>query len=573
MSTTLTQTSPVVTDVNGSNDRLNSLKQKWQQFSRGDNYAATLAILAIVAACVIVLMLWSTGRGYSPLYGNQENVETSRIMEVLETEGIRYRLDPTTGLVLVPEDKLGNARMLLAARGVKAKVPSGMDSLDASTIGTSQFMEQAKYRYSLEGELSRTIMALKAVKSARVHLAIPKKTLFIRQQPELPSASVMLALFAGQHIQSEQIISIANLVAGSVTGMTPERVQIVDQEGNHLSADINASQDLTQARDKQLQYTQELEQSLVSRASSMLQPILGQDNFQVQVAATVNFNQVEETRESLDPQTVVSQENQSTKQTSGNMALGIPGALSNQPPTAGAAPAANSNTDLNQQESRQFEIGRSVKHTRYQQMQLENLSIAVLLNSQAAGETGWSQPQLDQISNMVQGAIGYSTNRGDQFSISSFDFAPVQVVEFEPLPWWQAESYQAYLRYFIGAILGLGMIFFVLRPLVQHLTRTVDLNSKDNQQETPTPLIPPAEARDNKTISEAQAQTDALLDLNNSNTDNNWSSNLSLPAPGSPLTIQMEHLSLLANQEPARVAEVISHWINDQESEQPSHQA
>ncbi|MCL1050897.1 flagellar M-ring protein FliF [Shewanella abyssi] len=573
MSTTLTQTSPVVTDVNGSNDRLNSLKQKWQQFSHGDNYAATLAILAIVTACVIVLMLWSTGRGYSPLYGNQENVETSRIMEVLEIEGIRYRLDPTTGLVLVPEDKLGNARMLLAARGVKAKVPSGMDSLDASTIGTSQFMEQAKYRYSLEGELSRTIMALKAVKSARVHLAIPKKTLFIRQQPELPSASVMLALFAGQHIQPEQITSIANLVAGSVTGMKPERVQIVDQEGNHLSADINANQDLTQARDKQLQYTLELEQSLVSRAASMLQPILGQDNFQVQVAATVNFNQVEETRESLDPQTVISQENQSTKQTSGNMALGIPGALSNQPPTAGAAPAANSNTNLNQQESRQFEIGRSVKHTRYQQMQLENLSIAVLLNSQAAGATGWSQPQLDQISNMVQGAIGYSTNRGDQFSISSFDFAPMKVVEFEPLPWWQAESYQAYLRYFIGAILGLGMIFFVLRPLVQHLTRTVDYNIKDNQQDAPAPLMPPAEASGNNAISDAQQQTDALLDITDTNASSNWSSNLSLPAPGSPLTIQMEHLSLLANQEPARVAEVISHWINDQESEQQSHQA
>ncbi|MFT5788217.1 MAG: flagellar M-ring protein FliF [Shewanella sp.] len=571
MSTTLTQTSPAITDVNGNNDRLNTLKQKWQQFSHGDNYAATLAILAIVAACVIVLMLWSTGRGYSPLYGNQENVETSHIIEVLETEGIRYRLDPTSGLVLVPEDKLGNARMVLAARGVKAKVPSGMDSLDASTIGTSQFMEQAKYRYSLEGELSRTIMALKAVKSARVHLAIPKKTLFIRQQPELPSASVMLALYAGKHLQPEQITSIANLVAGSVAGMTPEHVQIVDQEGNHLSADINASQDITQARDKQLQYTQELEQNLVSRASSMLQPILGQDNFQVQVAATVNFNQVEETRESLDPQTVVSQENQSTKQTSGNMALGIPGALSNQPPTT--TPGTNSNSNLNQQESRQFEIGRSVKHTRYQQMQLENLSIAVLLNSQAAGETGWSQPQLDQISNMVQGAIGYSTNRGDQFSISSFNFAPIKVVEFEPLPWWQAESYQTYLRYLIGAILGLGMIFFVLRPLVQHLTRTVEYNVKKDSLDAPTPLMPSAEASTNNAISDAQHQADALLDIENTNVNNNWNSNLSLPAPGSPLTIQMEHLSLLANQEPARVAEVISQWISDQENEQASHQA
>ncbi|MGS0675377.1 flagellar basal-body MS-ring/collar protein FliF [Shewanella sp. 125m-1] len=572
MSTTLTQTSPVMTGVNGNNDRINSLKQKWHQFSRGDRHAATLGILAIVAACVIVLMLWSTGQGYSPLYGNQENVETSHIIEVLEAEGISYRLDPTSGLVMVPEDKLGNARMVLAARGVKAKVPSGMESLDASAIGTSQFMEQAKYRYSLEGELSRTIMALKAVKAARVHLAIPKKTLFIRQQPELPSASVMLDLYAGQQLQAQQITSIANLVAGSVTGMTPERVQIVDQEGNHLSSAINANQDLSQARDKQLLYTQELEESLINRASSMLLPILGQDNFQVQVAALVNFNQVEETRESLDPQTVVSQEKQSTNQTNGDMALGIPGALSNQPPAANAA-TNNSTSNLNQQESRQFEVGRSVKHTRYQQMQLENLSISVLLNNQTAGETGWTQPQLDQMSTMVQDAIGYSAARGDQFSISSFNFAPVKIAEFEPLPWWQGESYQAYLRYFIGAILGLGMIFFVLRPLVQHLTRTVEHNIKDTQTATPTPLMPPAEAAADLNQDAVQAAADNLLANNNANINSNWTSNLSLPAPGSPLTVQMEHLSLLANQEPARVAEVISHWISDRESEQNTHQA
>ena len=570
MSTTLTQTSPAITDASGKSDHLGTLKQKWQQFSLGDRHAATLAIMAIVAACVIVLMLWSTGQGYSPLYGDQENVETSQIIEVLDAEGLSYRLDPTSGLVLVPEDKLGHARMLLAARGVKAKVPSGMESLDASAIGTSQFMEQAKYRYSLEGELSRTIMALKAVKTARVHLAIPKKTLFIRQQPELPTASVMLDLYTGQHLKAEQVTSIANLVAGSVTGMTSEQVQIVDQEGNHLSADLNANQDMTQARDKQLDYTQELEQILINRASSMLLPVLGQDNFQVQVAAKVNFNEVEETRESVDPQTVVSQENKSTNQTSGDMALGIPGALSNQPPTADPA-ANNASSNLNQTQSRQFEVGRSVKHTRYQQMQLESLSIAVLLNNQAAGDAGWSQPQLDQISNMVQGAIGYTANRGDQFSISSFNFAPVKAVVYEPLPWWQADSYQAYLRYLIGAILGLGMIFFVLRPLVQHLTRTVEYGSQDANQDSAIPLMPPA-AEANEALANSQ-QADALMSLDNVKTTNGWTSTLSLPEPGSPLTVQMDHLTLLANQEPARVAEVISHWISERENEnEPQHQ-
>ncbi len=569
MSTTLAQPSPNMTDVRDKSEIVSSLKTKWQQFNRGDRQVLVLAILASVVACVIVLLLWTASQGYRPLYGQQEKVETSQIIEVLEAEGINYRLEANSGLVLVQEDKLGKARMLLAARGVKAKVPSGMESLDNSGIGTSQFMEQAKYRHSLEGELSRTIMALKAVRTARVHLAIPKRTLFIRQQPELPSASVMLDLYAGSKIQPGQIEAIANLVAGSVTGMTPERVQIVDQEGNHLSSGIAINQDITQARDRQLKYTQELEQSLINRASSMLAPVLGKENFQVQIAAQVNFNQVEETRESLDPQTVVTQEKQSINDTNSDIAMGIPGALTNQAPKAQANKTEeNTRRNLNQQESRQYEVGRSVRHTRYQQMQLENLSVSVLLNNQAAGENGWSEAQVSQLGTMVKDSIGYSMQRGDQFSINSFDFAPIQIAQFEPMPWWQTEGYQAYLRYFIGGILGFGLIFFVLRPLVSHLTRTAEHSLKEE-----LPQVEPAlEAPSSSSISGAQsgdgqALADQLMGLEQDKSDTDWLSNQGLPAPGSPLTVKMEHLSLLANQEPARVAEVIAHWIGDNENE------
>lgn len=569
MSTTLAQPSPSISDVRDKGEMVTSMKAKWQQFNRGDRQVLVLAILASVVACVIVLLLWTASQGYRPLYGQQEKVETSQIIEVLEAEGINYRLEANSGLVLVQEDKLGKARMLLAARGVKAKVPSGMESLDSSGIGTSQFMEQAKYRHSLEGELSRTIMALKAVRTARVHLAIPKRTLFIRQQPELPSASVMLDLYAGSKIQPGQIEAIANLVAGSVTGMTPERVQVVDQEGNHLSSGIAINQDITQARDRQLKYTLELEQNLINRASSMLAPVLGKENFQVQIAAQVNFNQVEETRESLDPQSVITQEKQSINDTNSDIAMGIPGALTNQAPKAQADKTEdNTRRNLIQQESRQYEVGRSVRHTRYQQMQLENLSVSVLLNTQAAGENGWSEAQVSQLGAMVKDAIGYSNQRGDQFSINSFDFAPVQIAQFEPMPWWQTEGYQAYLRYFIGGILGFGLIFFVLRPLVSHLTRTAEHSLKEE-----LPQVEPAlEAPSSSSIigsqsGDGQALADQLMGLEQDKSDTDWISNQGLPAPGSPLTVKMEHLSLLANQEPARVAEVIAHWIGDNENE------
>ncbi|QDO81961.1 flagellar M-ring protein FliF [Shewanella psychropiezotolerans] len=566
MSTTLAQPSPAITDVSEKSDLLSTARSKWQQFNNGDKQVLILAILASVVACVIVLLLWTASQGYRPLYGHQEQVETSEIIEVLEAEGIKYRLEANTGLVLVQEDKLGKARMVLAARGVKARVPSGMESLDNSSIGTSQFMEQAKYRHSLEGELSRTIMALKPVRTTRVHLAIPKRTLFIRQQPELPSASVMLDLYAGSNIQPNQIEAIASLVAASVTGMTPERVQIIDQEGNHLSSGLAMNQDITQARDRQLKYTQELEQSLISRASSMLTPVLGQDNFQIQISAKVNFNQVEETRESLDPQTVVSQEKQSSNETNSSMAMGIPGALSNQAPTANAEGDDNGRRNLNQQESRQFEVGRSVRHTRFQQMQLENLSVSVLLNTQAAGENGWSEAQLSQLGAMVQDAIGFTAMRGDQFSINSFDFAPVQIAVFEPVPWWQTEGY---LRYFIGGILGFGLILFVLRPLVSHLTRTAEPKTQQDDATSIPELDSPSHSQlaNKEQASDSQALADQLMGLDRDMSNSDWISNQGLPPPESPLTVKMEHLSLLANQEPARVAEVIAHWIGDNENE------
>lgn len=560
MSTSVIQSSP---DINGDarTSPLASVTQKWRQFTSGDRQVMVLALLSTVVASVIVLMLWTASQGYRPLYGSQENVETSQVIEVLEAEGVNYRLEANTGLVLVAEDQLGMARMLLAARGVKAKVPSGMDQLDNSGLGTSQFMEQAKYRHSLEGELSRTIMALKPVRAARVHLAIPKRTLFIRQQPELPTASVMVQLYSGSTLNEAQVESIVNLVAGSVTGMTPANVKVVDQNGNFLSAAIADNQDITQARDRQLQYTRELEQTLIANASSMLAPVLGADNFQVRVTAKVNFNQVEETKESLDPQAVMTQERTSLDDNNAAVAAGIPGALSNQPPQPNEEGAGtDTNRNVRQEESRQYDVGRSVRHIRYQQMQLENLSVSVLVNSATITDAAQEEAQLLKLGNMVKDAIGFSAPRGDSFSINAFAFAPTTVAEFSPMPWWQAEHYQTYLRYLIGGLLGIGLIFFVLRPLVTHLTRTSQKQADDAESQAaalptaaisePAPAALPPKAGGDKQLADAD-----------------WLGSQGLPEPGSPLTVKMEHLSMLANKEPARVAEVIAHWIGNKDGE------
>lgn len=544
---------PAKQSAAGQKPMLDAIKGKLSNV----NQMLLLAILASTVACVLVLFLWSGSQGYRPLYGLKEKVDSSQIIEILEGEGIDYRLDANSGQILVAENKLSSARILLAAKGVQAQLPEGLEDLAKAPIGTSQFMEHARYLHGLEGELARTIMAIDAVRYARVHLAIPKRTLFIRAEPEKPTASVMLELYSGARLNESQVAAIANLVSGSITGMAPAQVKIVDQAGNYLNAEMTSEQDISQSRSKQLKYTRELENDLLARAEAMLTPILGRDNYQVQLVAKVSFNQVEETQESVDPNPVMTQETLNKDQTNGNLALGIPGALSNKPVSKKKGKKEdNEESSLRQQETRSYEVGRSVRHTKYQQMQLEGLSVAILLNQQAAGKEGWQPQQLQQISDMVKDAIGFSDERGDQLNINSFDFVVPEKPVIEPLPWWQNEHMFEYLKYGIGTLLALLLILFVLRPLVQHLT-TGSARPK---------LVSDKSTDDSKAISveaEPQLENNAPEQLALQAEDSQALPQSNLPPPGSPLTVKMQHLGMLATEEPARVAEVISHWMKD----------
>ncbi|MBY5991995.1 flagellar basal-body MS-ring/collar protein FliF [Ferrimonas balearica] len=538
--TTATAESMTPPNEGGLMSRFKGLWSRWQGASRSDRQVLVIAVMATVVATVIVLVLWTASRGYRPLYGSQEGFDSAEIIEVLEAEKIPYRMQADNGQILVLEDQLGRARMTLAARGIRAKMPAGMELLDkAGALGSSQFLEETRYRLGLEGELSRTIMAMKAVRSARVHLAIPKRTLFIRQQPELPSAAVMLELYSGAELGRDQVEAIVNLVSGSVTGMPANDVSVVDQNGRLLSADLELAQDMSRSGERQLTYSQQMEQALSQRASDMLLPILGYGNYRVQVAARVNFDQVEETREQVDPEnTVVLREASRSDSRSADLAFGIPGALANQPPATEGDPAedAEPGQNLSTESERHFETSRSVRHTKFQQAQLERLSVSVLLNSEMGA---WEQAQLDQLSQLVQDAIGFEAARGDTLSLHAFPFAAQPVPELEPLPWWQTQEYQIYLRYLIGAFLGLGLILFVLRPLVKHLTRTVE-QEMAHAEATEAALLPVQESVPTPAVPE-------------------------LPPPGSALSVQLEHLGLLANEEPARVAEVITQWMGNHE--------
>ena len=544
----------------GVDEVTSKIKQLWSNSQRN---LVLSAVLAAIVAAIIVVALWSSSQSFRPLYSQQERFDIGEIISVLESEGISYRMQEQNGQVLVSEGEVAHIRMLLASKGVKAKLPTGLDSLkEDSSLGTSQFIETARYRHGLEGELVRTIMSLNAVANARVHLAIPRQTLFVRQNTENPSASVLLELKPGEDLKTEQVEAIINLVVGSVTAMKPEFVSVIDQYGRLLSADVG-SPEAGKVNAKYLEYQKSVEKQIIQRAADMLTPIVGPSNFRVQVAADLNFSQVEETQEILDNAPVVRNEHTIQNNSIDQIALGVPGSLSNQPPVTGETPTNdNQNSNARSEVNRQYAVGSSVRRTQYQQGQIQKLSVSVLLNSQAAPDgLAWTDADKTQISTMVMDAVGISNTRGDSLSLMSFNFTPIEIDAPPALPWWQDATVQQPLRYVIGGMLGLAMIFFVLRPLTMHLTGAdkpvPELGFAEPKIEPEYDNLQTREEREreevlNRKLSEKGITVSSGLDVNSD----------MLPPANSPLETQLKHLQLIANEEPERVSEILKQWVN-----------
>ncbi|WP_420359485.1 lateral flagellar M-ring protein FliFL [Aeromonas caviae] len=559
--------------------------RNWRTLSRDNKSILTIALLAAVVAATIVVILWTSSKNYVPLYGKQELYDTANIMEMLEKEQVPFRLEKSSGQILVPESQLAHIRMALAARGVRAAMPSGLEGLDNVTgLGTSEFMEGARYRHALEGELARTIISLDAVRSARVHLAIPKRTLFVGRDEEKPSASVMLDLQPGQTMEPGQVEAIANLVAGSISGMKPGAVTVVDQSGQLLSAELGDKAGFGKQSVQQMEYVRKLEQYIRQRASDMLSPMLGTGNFRVQIAADVNFNAVEETQQQLDPNAVVTRESNKSDKTIDALALGIPGALSNRPPetapktdqaategNAAQEPAKNDTRTERQEVSRQYESSRTIVHTRYQQGRLEKMNVSILLNQQSAPKEGWSPEQLEQIRQMVERSVGFDGTRGDQISLQVFDFTGAVPVEPPASSWLETPYWQDSLRYLVGGLLGLTLVFFGIRPLVKHLVRTqqypdTDAAQEPDEEQEPTMGLSMRREGDGELEEPAtgkslsQSQSEFRLEPQFSSLDLE-----ALPEPGSELEVQLKHLQLLVDKDTARVAEVVRQWVSGNE--------
>lgn len=514
-----------------------------------------LVLLTIGLTAVVLMFLWNDQSGYKPVFGAREKVTASDMMSVLEAENIPYRLHPDSGQVLVPEKMLGKVRMLLAAKGVTAKLPAGLELMDRNDpLGVSQFVQDIRFRRGLEGELAQSIQALDAVESARVHLSIAKSTSFVLSDGAKSSASVMLALKPGRQLSAEQIAAIINLVAGSLASLDPQRVSLVDQAGNLLSAHIDLSQgfDAVNGNEAAKRY----QDATLRSVRDLLVPVLGEDNFKASVTAEIDDDRIEETVEQFGGDPKVTSEAMRDEQDRALSAIGVPGSLSNRPvndPAATATPPAEGSTARKNATTRQYAYDRSIKQIKRSRSRLAKLNVSVVLNNAAAPkDSAWSKDELLYIENILRNGLGINAERGDRLAVSALAFTAPPA----PLVWWQQKDnlidIATPLVYLIGALLA---FFLVLRPLLRNAQtwRAAAPAASDVALTPLTALHGPASA------GALPASAPALT--NNAMPVTPLLEDYDLPPPGSPVDVMVNHLRVLAAKEPERVAEVVKQWV------------
>nr|WP_272887565.1 flagellar basal-body MS-ring/collar protein FliF [Stutzerimonas stutzeri] len=529
---------------------------------------AGMAVIAAALAVAVAFYLWRDNGSFRPLHGAGESFPAAEVMQVLDGEALQYRIHPQSGQILVREDQLAQARLLLNAKGVKVAQPAGYELFDKEEpLGTSQFVQDVRLKRSLEGELARTVMALKGVQHARVHLAQEENSSFVVSKRAPSKASVMLQLEPGYALTHDQVGAIINLVANSVPNLKPEDVGVVDQYGALLSRGLNVGGGPAQ----NWQAVEDYQQKAVGNIEQVLAPVLGLGNYRISVAADIDFSQKEETFQSYGETPRLRSEVLRNESALDQLALGIPGSLANRPvapPKEGEEPAAGRGetkgaTSLREESTRQMDYDQSVVHVKHAGFALRQQSVAVVLNSAAAPEGGWTDQARAEMEAMVRSAVGFKQERGDLLTLSVLPFAAVERID-EPLPWWENTQVHALAKIALAGLIALLLLLIVVRPAVRNLTQR-DVQALPQAEGLEGSLVEPGAS--------AALEGDARPALASPREaggahifgELNPLSEIRLPAPGSGLELQIEHLQMLAKNDPERVSEVIKHWIGRNE--------
>lgn len=472
---------------------------------RSNSLLPLLIAGAAAIAAVAALLLWAKAPDYRVLYSNFSEADGGRIISELDKRGVPYRLSDGGSALLVPSEQMHSLRLQLAEQGLPQAGNVGFELLDKQAFGVSQFAEHINFQRGLEGELARSIESLGPISKARVHLAMPKQSIFVRdRQPA--SASVVLTLHPGRALGEGQVNAIVHMISSSVPELAPEAVTVVNQSGRLLTASTSNGRDLDGT---QLDYIDEIETTYQRRIERILTPILGAENVRAQVAVEIDFAAREQTAERFTPNqppneaAIRSQQLSENYSGSSELARGIPGALSNTPPSSptppapaatqgqnktgqGAASADTAPATASAQESTgslrrdnliNYEVDRSVEHVQQRGATIKRLTAAVVLNYRTASDAdgnatreALSEEELSRINRLVRQAMGFSSARGDELEVVNSPFAEAQEVATESL-WWQTPEFfvmaTTLARYLITAIAALLLWLLLLRPLMK----------------------------------------------------------------------------------------------------------
>ncbi len=511
--------------------------------------------LAASVAIGVTVVLWSWTPNYGVLYGALEEQDVSTVLDALRQGGIEAKLDEATGAVLVPKSNIHDARIRLASMGLPKGVSAGFDALeDKSSFGVSQFMEKARYQRALEIELARTISSLSNVKNARVHLAVPRQSVFVRNRKK-SSASVVIDLFPGRNLESGQVSAITHMVSSSIPELDVSNVTVVDQRGKLLTS---GSTNLQIARTgAQFEYINKFEQAYIDRIERLLEPILGSESVRAQVTADIDFTASEQTQESFNPDAPALRSDQTTlEESSGAINGGVPGALTNQPPGAGAIQenigvdvAKATPSSRHRREIRNYELDKTISHTRFSMGRLKRLSVAVVVDDKITVVDGNSTrlprtpEELSRLSNLIKEAVGFNVQRGDTVNVMNSSFTVPEAPEPLPeVPIWEQGWALDIGKKILGALLVIIVLFGILKPIM----RSLATQSRE--------MVPVNSATGSAAVNSVEGMAEDTVTLGAAQDIP------AIPAPGS-----YEQNMITANkaveQDPKLVAQVVKNWV------------
>jgi flagellar M-ring protein FliF len=550
--------------------------------------------MAAVLAVGVVTYLWGSEPGYRPIFGALSQAESGEVSKALQTMGVKFKIDDATGAVMVPGAQLNEIRMKLASSGLPRSDSNGLEMLQQSqSLGTSQFMETARYNHALEEELANSIASIESVKGARVHLAITKNSVFLRERTK-PSASVLLDLYPGRALNQGQVNAIVHLVASSIPQLEASQVTVVDQSGRLLS---NAEEDKYgfELTGKQFEYQQRVEESYARRVEALLEPMIGVGKVKARVHAKLDFAQLESTSESYEPEKSAVRSEQLQEQGNGGglAGAGVPGSLTNQPPGNGVigqggntASASTTSGNVNKSQTRNYEVAKTISHTRTPMGKIDRLSVAVVVDQKdiisKAGEGEEAKvdrkpltaDELAQMTTLVKDAVGFDEKRGDSVNVINASFQQEAEIKMPEVPIWKQPWALDMGKQLLSVIVVLILVFNFLRPMLYGLfgrATILPVVPKDatapasgaaagaaattkskKAAEAPPPELPKVErARlpsKEEREAEAEAEAEALMSI----------------ADNKSYDAQLRMAQKLAQEDPALVTNVVRGWLSDE---------